>query len=70
LKADLQERGTVVPYVTAAGIVGRGAGKNGYLSFEDFCLLSAANGVREYHIDTFAASEDQAKTSFEAWSPT
>ncbi len=45
-------------------IVGRGAGKNGYLSFEDFCLLSKAHGVRNYHIDTFATSEDQAKTSF------
>lgn len=49
-------------------IVGRGAGKNGYLSFEDFCLLSKAHGVKNYHIDTFANSEDQAKTSFmEVW---
>lgn len=45
-------------------IVGRGAGKNGYLSFEDFCLLSKAHGIKNYHIDTFATSEDQAKTSF------
>lgn len=44
--------------------VGRGAGKNGYLGFEDFCLLTAANGVPEYHIDIFATSEDQAKQSF------
>lgn len=44
--------------------MGRGGGKNGYLSFEDFCLLTPANGVRDYHIDIFANSEDQAKTSF------
>lgn len=45
--------------------LGRGTGKNGYLSFEDFCLLTAANGIMQYHIDTFATSEDQAKTTFE-----
>lgn len=45
-------------------LVGRGAGKNGYLSFEDFCLLTPINGVRNYHIDICANSEDQAKTSF------
>lgn len=44
--------------------VGRGAGKNGYLGFEDFCLLTGTNGIREYHIDIFATSEDQAKQSF------
>lgn len=44
--------------------VGRGAGKNGYLGFEDFCLLTETNGVPEYHIDIFATSEDQAKQSF------
>lgn len=46
-------------------LVGRGAGKNGYLSFEDFCLLSHYNPIRKYHIDICANSEDQAKTSFE-----
>ena len=44
--------------------VGRGAGKNGYLGFEDFCLLTKTNGIPEYHIDIFATSEDQAKQSF------
>lgn len=44
--------------------VGRGAGKNGYLSFEDFCLLTPVNGIKHYNIDIFAMSEDQAKTSF------
>ena len=44
--------------------VGRGAGKNGYLGFEDFSLLTKTNGIPEYHIDIFATSEDQAKQSF------
>lgn len=45
-------------------LVGRGAGKNGYLSFEDFCLISDYNTVKKYNIDICANSEDQAKTSF------
>lgn len=50
-------------------VVGRGAGKNGFLGFEDFALLTPVNGVREYDIDIFAMSEDQARTSFDdVWS--
>ena len=45
--------------------VGRGAGKNGYLAFEDFSLLTPVNGVKEYHIDIFANAEDQARATFE-----
>ena len=45
-------------------LLGRGAGKNAYLSFEDFCLLTPTNGIREYDIDICANSEDQAKTTF------
>lgn len=45
-------------------LMGRGGGKNGYLSFEDFCLLTETNGIPYYHIDICANSEDQAKTSF------
>lgn len=45
--------------------MGRGGGKNGYLSFEDFCLLTETNGIRDYDIDICANSEDQAMTSFE-----
>lgn len=45
--------------------VGRGSGKNGYSAFEQFCNISPVNGVREYHIMTVAASEDNAKQSFE-----
>lgn len=46
-------------------LVGRGAGKNGYLSFEDFCLISQYNSIKEYDIDICANSEEQAKTSFD-----
>lgn len=45
--------------------VGRGSGKNGYLAFEDFCLISEYNAVKKYFIDICANSEEQAKTSFE-----
>lgn len=44
--------------------LGRGSGKNGYLSFENFCLLTEANGIWEYNIDMCANSEEQAKTTF------
>ena len=43
---------------------GRGAGKNGYLAFEDFALATPVNGIKEYHCETFATSEEQASTSF------
>lgn len=46
-------------------LVGRGAGKNGYLSFEDFCLISDNNKIKNYDIDICANSEDQARTSFD-----
>lgn len=45
-------------------IVGRGAGKNGFISFLAFYFLSPAHGVRGYNIDILANSENQAKTSF------
>lgn len=45
--------------------VGRGTGKNGYLAFEDFCLLTQTNGIKHYDIDIFATSERQAKRSFD-----
>ena len=44
--------------------IGRGNGKNGYLAFEDFSLLTKFNPIREYHIDLLALSEDQSKRSF------
>lgn len=44
--------------------VGRGAGKNGLISFIVFCLLTPVHGVREYDVYIYAMSEDQAKTSW------
>lgn len=46
-------------------VVGRGAGKNGYLAFEDFALLTPIHGVKKYHIDIFATAEDQARATFD-----
>ena len=34
--------------------VGRGSGKNGYLSFEDFALLTPVNGIKNYNIYIFS----------------
>lgn len=48
-----------------AVVVGRGAGKNGYLAYEDFCLLTPVNGVKNYDIDIFATSEAQARVTFD-----
>lgn len=45
-------------------VVGRGAGKNGYLAFEDFALITPVNGIEHYDIDICATSEEQASTSF------
>lgn len=45
-------------------VVGRGAGKNGYLAFENFALVTPINGVKYYDIDMFATSEKQAKATF------
>lgn len=47
------------------GLMGRGAGKNGFLSFICFCLITETNGVAYYDIDICANSEEQAKTSFD-----
>lgn len=45
--------------------VGRGAGKNGYLAYEDFALISPYNNIQQYDIDICATAEEQAKTSFD-----
>ena len=45
-------------------IIGRGAGKNGFISFLCFYFLSPAHNVRGYDIDILANSETQAKVSF------
>ncbi len=45
-------------------IVGRGSGKNGFISFLCFYFLSPYHGIRGYNIDLMANAEQQAKTSF------
>lgn len=45
-------------------LVGRGSGKNAYLAYEDFCLITPTHGIKNYDIDISANSEDQAKTTF------
>ncbi len=45
-------------------IIGRGAGKNGFISFLCFYFLSPYHGIKNYDIDILANSEDQAKRSF------
>lgn len=45
--------------------VGRGAGKNGFISFLCFYFLSPAHGIKGYNIEILANSEDQAKVSFD-----
>lgn len=44
--------------------VGRGAGKNGFIAFIAFCLVTIVNGIRNYDVDICANSEEQAKRSF------
>ncbi len=45
--------------------IGRGAGKNGYISYNSFYMMSGHHGIKNYDIDIVATSEKQAKTSFE-----
>ncbi|MFK5219933.1 terminase large subunit, partial [Lactococcus cremoris] len=44
-------------------VVGRGAGKNGWVSVISSFLLSRLHGVRNYNGSIIANSEEQAKTS-------
>lgn len=44
--------------------LGRGAGKNGFIAFIAFCLVTVVNGIQNYDVDICANSEDQAKRSF------
>lgn len=46
------------------GLLGRGAGKNGYMAFEAFCWISPANGIPNYDIELYATAEKQAMRSF------
>ena len=45
-------------------VVGRGSGKNGFISFLAFYFLSPYHGIKGYNIDLLANTESQAKTTF------
>lgn len=45
-------------------VIGRGSGKNGFISFLCFYFLSPVHGVKNYNVDIIANTEDQAKVSF------
>jgi phage terminase large subunit-like protein len=46
-------------------LLGRGAGKNGFFSYDSLFMMSKLHGIFNYNIEIVATSEDQAKTSFE-----
>jgi phage terminase large subunit-like protein len=46
-------------------LMGRGAGKDGFIAFVDFCLASPHNGINAYNIDMVANNEKQAKAPFD-----
>lgn len=46
-------------------LMGRGNGKTGFASWNNFFLLTAKHGIKNYDIDIFANNEAQAKTSFD-----
>lgn len=43
---------------------GRGFGKDGYIAYESFCLISPHNGIRYYDVDICATNEEQAMMPF------
>ena len=45
-------------------MVGRGAGKNAFISYLTFCLVTDTNGIDNYDVSILANSEQQAQTSF------
>ncbi|MCR1158735.1 MULTISPECIES: terminase large subunit [Clostridium] len=45
--------------------MGRGGGKNGFISSISWYFTTKFHGIKEYNIDIVANSEDQAKTSFD-----
>ena len=46
-------------------LIGRGAGKDGYIAFETFCLIGPYNGIAYYDVDICANNEEQAKAPFD-----
>ena len=43
-------------------MVGRGAGKDGYIAFDSMCSVSPYNPVKHYNVDICANNEEQAMT--------
>lgn len=41
-------------------LIGRGAGKDGYIALESFCLVSPYNPIKSYDVDICANAEEQA----------
>ena len=41
-------------------LVGRGAGKDGFIAYISMCLMSQLNGIHEYDVDICANNEEQA----------
>ncbi|URZ15794.1 terminase large subunit domain-containing protein [Clostridium felsineum] len=58
------EDGTLV-WDTFLLYMGRGGGKNGFISAVSWYLTTGFHGIKEYNVDIVANSENQAKTSFE-----
>lgn len=54
-----------VVFSTIFIMMGRGGGKNGYISPLSWYLTTHYHGIKGYNIDIVANAEDQAKTSFE-----
>lgn len=48
---------------TIRDIIGRGAGKNGFIDFCALYMISPYHGVKGYNVDLIANGEDQAATS-------
>lgn len=41
-------------------LLGRGAGKDGYIGFDSWCSMTPYNGIAAYHVDICANNEEQA----------
>ncbi|EKU50325.1 terminase TerL endonuclease subunit [Staphylococcus massiliensis] len=61
----LYEHDTGSPYYSEFALfMGRGAGKNGFISAISNFLITPLHGIKNYDISIVANSEEQAKTSF------
>ncbi|WP_188942430.1 terminase TerL endonuclease subunit [Virgibacillus salexigens] len=45
-------------------LIGRGAGKTGYMAYDSFYMSSGHHGIQNYDIDVVATSEEQAERTF------